>query len=132
MLLLSDIRDWLKTLGTGAENFYIGRLDAKKDKSIGIYPLKVSEPPMVALGGLEATKTSKKSISILLHWNKNAKETEIAAIELYEKILSAGPVKIGATNVNYLKLLVPEPIDVGTDDSRVYERVIQVQIYYER
>ncbi|MEG0380029.1 MAG: hypothetical protein RR614_16240, partial [Eubacterium sp.] len=61
MLLLSDIRDWIKTLNTGAENYYIGRLDAKKDKSIGIYPLKVSGTPEVALGGLNSTKTGVKS-----------------------------------------------------------------------
>ncbi|CAK7073073.1 MAG: hypothetical protein EUB_03841 [Eubacterium sp.] len=132
MLLLSDVRDWLKTLNTGANNFYIGRLDAKKDKSIGIYPLKVSGPPTVALGGLDATKTATKSISILLHWNKNAKETEIAALNLFNKLLAAGSVTIGATKVNYIKMLVPEPVDVGTDQSNVYERVIQCELYYER
>lgn len=132
MLLLSDVRDWLKTLNTGANNFYIGRLDAKKDKSIGIYPLKVSGPPTVALGGLDTTKTATKSISILLHWNKNAKETEIAALNLFEKLLSAGPVTVGSTKVYYIKMLVPEPVDVGTDDSKVYERVIQCELYYER
>lgn len=132
MLLLSDMRDWLKTLNTGANNFYIGRLDAKKDKSIGIYPLKVSGPPTVALGGLDATKTATKSISILLHWNKNAKETEIAAINLFNKLLAAGSVTIGATKVNYIKLLVPEPVDVNTDTNGVYERVIECELYYER
>lgn len=132
MLLLSDVRDWLKTLNTGANNFYIGRLDAKKDKSIGIYPLKVSGPPTVALGGLDATKTATKSVSILLHWNKNAKETEIAALNLFEKLLSAEPVTIGSTKVNYIKLLVPEPVDVNTDTNGVYERVIQCELYYER
>lgn len=132
MLLLSDVRDWLKTLNTGANNFYIGRLDAKKDKSIGIYPLKVSGPPTVALGGLDATKTATKSISILLHWNKNAKETEIAAINLFNKLLAAGSVMIGATKVNYIKMLVPEPVDVNTDTNGIYERVIQCELYYER
>lgn len=132
MLLLSDVRDWFKTLNTGANNFYIGRLDAKKDKSIGIYPLKVSGPPTVALGGLDATKTATKSVSILLHWNKNAKETEMAALNLFEKLLSAGPVTIGSTKVNYIKMLVPEPVDVNTDTNGVYERVIQCELYYER
>lgn len=132
MFLLSDVRDWFKTLNTGANNFYIGRLDAKKDKSIGIYPLKISGPPTVALGGLDATKTATKSVSILLHWNKNAKETEIAAINLFNKLLGAGSVTIGATKVNYIKMLVPEPVDVNTDSNGVYERVIQCELYYER
>lgn len=42
------------------------------------------------------------------------------------------PVQIGEMQVNYLRLLVPEPVDVGTDDAGVYERVIWVDIYYER
>ena len=28
--------------------------------------------------------------------------------------------------------LVPEPMDVGTDNKGVYERVIEFKIYYER
>ncbi|MEF9917681.1 MAG: minor capsid protein [Eubacterium sp.] len=132
MLLLSDIRDWIKTLNTGAENYYIGRLDAKKDKSIGIYPLKVSGSPEVALGGLNSTKTGVKSASILIHWTKNARETEVAAMKFYEMLLGAGSVTIGGTKVNYIKLLVPEPVDVGTDSGQVYERVIQCEFYYER
>lgn len=31
-----------------------------------------------------------------------------------------------------IELLVPEPVDVGTDNSGVYERVIELKIYYER
>lgn len=132
MLLLSDIRDWIKTLGTGAENFYIGRLDAKKDKSIGVYSLKVTGAPKVDLGGLESTKTNKKSVSFLVHWNKNARETEIAAMDFYEKLLMVGQGMVGDTKINYIKLLVPEPADVGMGDSEVYERVIQCEFYYER
>jgi len=29
-------------------------------------------------------------------------------------------------------LLVPEAIDVGTDDQNIYERVIQAIFYYEK
>ena len=35
-MTLSEIRDWLKTLGI-AENCYIGRLDNKKERSLGVY-----------------------------------------------------------------------------------------------
>ena len=36
MLTKAQIRDYLKTIFT-ADNYYIGRLDNKKDKSIGVY-----------------------------------------------------------------------------------------------
>ena len=37
ILSLKQIKDWIKTLDTGAEHFYIGKLDNKNDKSIGVY-----------------------------------------------------------------------------------------------
>lgn len=77
LLGLADIRDWIKSLNyTASENCYIGKLDNKKDKSIGVYQLKTSNETNIAIGGIDNTKTLEKSVSILIHWNKNAKETE--------------------------------------------------------
>jgi hypothetical protein len=49
MLELVEIKDWLKTLETGADNFYIGKLDNKKEKSIGVYQLKTTGLPNIAI-----------------------------------------------------------------------------------
>ena len=65
-----------------------GKLDNKKDKSIGIYQLKTSNESNVAIGGIDNTKTMEKSVSILIHWNTNAKETEQKAYEIYNKLLN--------------------------------------------
>ncbi len=156
---LADIKDWLKRLDTKtvsdvckmsikelnqtivkeltnksliADYIYIGKLDNKKEKSIGIYQLKRSNPPNIAIGGFSNTKIMEKSISILIHWNKNAKETELKAYEIYYKLLCLRDFKINNRKVNFIKLLVPEPIDVGTDSSNVYERVIEATFYYEK
>ena len=131
ILKLSDVRDWLKTLELGTDNFYIGKLDNKKDKSIGVYQLR-NNHVNVAIGGLDNTKTLEKSVSILIHWNMNAKETEEKALELYYKLLNAKEFKINNIKINYIKLLVSEPVDVGTDDKNIYERVIEATFYYEK
>ena len=131
-MTLAEVRDWLKTIST-AEHFYIGKLDAKQDKSLGVYSrAALGQPPDIALGGLSCTKTAVKQVSLLLHWNQNAKETEAAAQALFEAIQAAGTIQIGQTQVAFLQLLVPEPVDVGTDDNGVYERVIWVDFYYRR
>ena len=39
MIYLSNVRDWLKTL-ISADFYYIGKLDVKNDKSIGVYQRK--------------------------------------------------------------------------------------------
>jgi len=133
LLGLADIRDWIKTLNyTASENCYIGKLDNKKDKSIGVYQLKTSNESNVAIGGIDNTKTMEKSVSILIHWNTNAKETEQKAYEIYNKFLNAKEFVINEIKVNYIKLLVPEPVDVGTDSKNIYERVIQATFYYEK
>lgn len=131
MLGLADVRDWIKTYRI-AENYYIGKLDNKKDKSIGIYQRKTTGPPIMAIGGLETTKYDIKPISLLLHWSQNARETEEAAFLLFEQLKGITDLQIGKTHVDYIQLMVPEPQDVGTDDKGVYERVIWLDLIYER
>jgi len=71
-------------------------------------------------------------VSLLLHWNNNAKETEQAARKLFETLYSIKNVKINEHTIYIIELLTPEPIDVGTDDKGIYEQVIEVKFYYER
>lgn len=129
MIYLSDVRDWLKSV-TNAEHYYIGKLDNKQDKSIGVYSLKQSGAPARAIG--DESTYSTMFVSLLLHWNNNAKETEQAARKLFETLYSIKNVKINEHTIYIIELLTPEPIDVGTDDKGIYEQVIEVKFYYER
>lgn len=129
MIYLSDIRDWLKTLIT-AEHYYIGKLDSKQDKSIGVYQRKNPAPPIKAIG--QESSYEIKPISILIHWNKNANETERTAFELYNQLSAVSSLEINETQVHFIALLQSEPVDVGTDDNGVFERVIEFDIYYKR
>ncbi|MDY2725681.1 MAG: minor capsid protein [Anaerostipes faecalis] len=129
MLLLSDIKDWLKTVSE-AEHYYTGKLDNKKEKSIGVYQRPSYSPKRYAFGVCK--KYDVKSVSILVHWNENSKDTEMAAVELFEKIETMRQFKINDTLVYFLSMQVLEPVDVGTDDNGIYERVIWFDIYYER
>lgn len=129
-MILSDVKDWLKTLNV-AEHYYVGKLDNKQDKSLGVYQRDAGQPN-IALGGLKNSKYAVKRISLLLHWNNNAKETEIAAKELYEKLLLTHHPIIGGIQVYVISMHTAEPQDVGTDDAGIYERVIWMDIYFER
>lgn len=131
MLKLSDIREWVKTLGVG-EYFYTGKLENKKEKSVGIYHRPSYGKAEIAIGGLDATKTKSKQLSILVHWTKYSDETETAAQKLYDTIMASENVTIAGKHVDYIALDMPEPAEVGTDDAGVYERVIWLTIYYQR
>lgn len=133
MLTLKDIRQYISGLGIAEDsNIYIGKLDNKKQKSIGVYSRATSGMPGIALGGLECTTYDTKPISLLVHWNKNKDETEAAAWELFEKLRNVSSLNIGDTHIDYLRLMVPEPQDVGTDDNGVYEYVIWLDFIYQR
>lgn len=131
MITLAEVRDWIKTFNA-ANNYYIGKLDNKQENSIGIYQRKTIDGPRVAIGGRSLASYDVKSISILIHWNKNANETEKRAQYLYNRLFEAESVVIGETPIKIISLLQNEPVDVGTDDNNVYERVIELDLYYER
>ncbi|MGN1030098.1 MAG: minor capsid protein [Butyricicoccaceae bacterium] len=131
MLSLADIRDWLKGFA-GADHYYIGKLDRKQLKSIGVYQRGTPPLPHTALGGLENTSYDTKQVSLLVHWNDNARQTDEAAARLFDALRKMTRTTIADTQVYILQLDTGEPIDVGTDDSGIYERVIWITLYYER
>lgn len=128
-MTLAHIRDWLKTFGI-AEHYYIGKLDNKQDRSLGVYTLKGNGAPVTAIGTQSTYDII--GVSLLLHWNNNANETEVTARTLYEKLRTIKNFKINDKQIYMIELLVPEPIDVGTDDKGIYERVIEMNLYYEK
>lgn len=133
MLALSDIRRYIAGLGIADDNHvYIGKLDNKQQKSIGVYSRPESGPPGIALGGPECTTYDVRPVSLLVHWNKGKNETEQAAWSLFEKLRNVTSLIIGDTHINFLRLMVPEPQDVGTDDNGVYEYVIWLDFIYQR
>lgn len=133
MLQLTEIRQWIASLGIAEDqHVYMGKLDNKQQKSIGVYGRSGSGSPDIALGGLECTTYDTKRLSLLVHWTTRKAESEVAAYELFEKLRNVSSLDIGDTHINYLSLMVPEPQDVGTDDGGVYEYVIWLDLIYER
>ena len=131
MLGLVDVKDWIKTIFE-ADHYYMGKLDNKKDKSIGIYQRKNPMPPRVCLGGINLASYEVKQVSILIHWNNDANDTEKASYELFEALLGCQRVTINNIDVPFINLVTNEPVDVGTDDKGIYERVIEMDIYYKK
>lgn len=133
MLGIGDVRDYIAGLGIADNNnVYCGKLDNKKDKSIGVYNLNIQRPPQTAVGGLNNSSYRVKSISILVHWNTSVRDTEKAAEQLYNMLRDMNHITINDTKVFFTKMLVDEPVDVGTDDNGIFESVIELDIYYER
>lgn len=130
MLSLKDVADYVATLGVvNADHIWIGKLQDKVEKSIGVYPMRGSGSPHAPVGG---TDHDTKKISILVHWNKNVVDAEETAFTLFNALLSSKDVTINEKRIMFNQLLVPEPVSVGTDDNGIYEYVIETEIYYEK
>ncbi len=131
MLYLEDVRDFISGLAIAADDHvYMGKMDNKKEKSIGVYQLKQARPPTISLGNSGTYKV--KPISLLVHWSKSARETEKAAFQLYETLRIIQNVTINDATIIYIQMLQEEPVDVDMDDKQIYERVIEINIFYER
>lgn len=131
--MLAIFRDYLKSLDL-ADHYYIGKIDNAKQKTIGLY----GQPGFRRIEAIgKASSYDVAGIRILVHWNKNAKESEEAARNIFESIRYITDADIttsvsGTVHVNYLDLLEPEPTFIGTDDNGVYEYHISARLYYRR
>ena len=65
---LYEIRNWLKTLNL-FEHYYIGKLDQKPDKAIGVYQYLLLAVQIMALS--DKSSYNVKRASLLIHWNNN-------------------------------------------------------------
>ena len=131
MITLEQVTDWIEALGIG-EHFYFGKLDGNMQKAIGVYNRKEPLPAIIALGGTSNSTYNIKRISILVHWNQSASDTEESAMQLYQNIAQSSNVTIGDSKVYFIRLSQNEPIDLGTDDNGIFEYSIEFDVYYER
>lgn len=123
--MLAEFRDYLSTLDL-ADHYYVGKIDNAQHNVIGLY-----SDPSERVEAFGKTSTYEEAgFRLLLHWNKNAVETETQANLLYEKIRYITNTEMSGIYVAFLD--VDKPIFLGTDDENVYEYVINGVIYYGR
>ena len=131
-MTLKVFREWIKPQIKDLQACYSGKIDASNECIIGLYVRKGTNNK-IAIGGLECTSTANKTISILVHWNKNYDTSERKAKEIYDLLEKhvCEPTQIGGINAFFL-LKNDEPIGVGTDDNDIFEFVIDLNIIYKR
>lgn len=130
MITLAKIMDWLETQ-IECPNWYTGKIDGSKEQCIGLYNVR-GPAPNIAIGGLANTSYATKTISILVHWGKNADTAEQKAQEVYVALIGRSGFSIGGHRIIMIQMRTSEPVPVGTDDNNIYEYVIEAHIFYER
>lgn len=131
MITASDIKDYLKSHITGVNNWYSGSLRDNLEKSMCVYSKESMSNNKLAIGGKDSTSTFNQGYSVLIHWNKNAKESELKAMEVYNKFFGENPT-INNHEVVEFDMRNSNPISVGVDDNGIYEFVINFDCLYKR
>lgn len=131
MINLSDIRDYIDSLGL-ADHVYQSKMDAKQDKSIGVYNSKHSNQYQTAIGGVQLRSYGVKYATFLVHWNESPRDTENAAINLFQHLETVREEQINNKTIKFIQLLNSEPVDVGTDENGIYEMVIEAVFIYAK
>ena len=129
-MMLSDVRDYIASLGI-AEVVYMGKMDSKSEKAIGVYNSKHRRAYKTAIGGSALQSYGTKYVTLLVHWNKSPRETENATTALFEAVKTAREVEVNEQKIKFIQPLY-ELQDVGTDDAGIYEMVIEAAVIYER
>lgn len=129
-MMLSDVRNYIESLNL-ADHVYMGKMPDKQDKSIGVYNSKHEHAYSTAIGGPDLESCGTKYVTLLVHWNKSLRETEKAATALFEAIRDAKEVTVNNEKIKFIQPLY-ELQDVGTDDSGIYEMVIEAAVIFEK
>lgn len=126
-MTLEDVLELIKSI-TDADHYYCGILDAKKNKSLGVYQGRAIAYQMPIS---RARGSHTKTIKVLVHWTNDPIETEEAALEVFKALESVRVTELGDYVYDFIKLMYEEPTDVGQDSYGVFERVIEAEIYYQ-
>lgn len=140
-MLVSDVKDLIKSLNIFENetiNYYCGILDQKKEKSLGFYKEDYGDREVDVNG--QPISIKGKQIQILIHWNKNYNETEIASQKLYKALEKFNDVIIENKGyefkefkIFYIDLIDGEPLDYKKDpvtDTGVFQQGIRFRLIY--
>ena len=128
-MTLAEVRDWLRTFGL-FDNYYIGRIDGSTEHTLGVYANANVGNPVYAIGQPSSYKIN--GYKLLIHWNKNPKETQDASNALFDALTRVSGIETGNNLIYYVDLQCREPIDVGCDANDICEYVINMNIYSRR
>lgn len=128
-MTLANIMAWLKTYEL-FDACYIGKINGAKENVLGIYARGTAGRPVRALDNNSTYDIA--STKFLVHGNKDENDTQTLALQLFDILYNARKIEVGEDLVYFVDILCDEPIDVGTDANRIFEFVINADIYSKR
>ncbi len=122
------VKDYLKTIISECEKWYIGKMDENQDKAIAIYTNRRNLAKISDFKNLQSYGILP--ITLLLRWTKNYSTAEIKANEIYE-LLDCSSFFIDDYRCN-INCLYDGPIDLGSDENGIYKFSIELNLLYRK
>lgn len=129
-MTLKEYREDFKENFGWNESISIGKIDNNKEKAICFYNSKRNSEYVGVFGGIKNKSTNLKPITILLRYTKNQNDAEIMAQKIYD-FYNERSFFINLKRI-FVEMIYNEPINLGTDDSNVYEYSLELNFYEER
>lgn len=129
-MITADVKDWMKSTFSDLTNCYVGRMTETNREKLLLIRRGTSIRQHTAIGGLSNTSYSRIACNCILHWNKNAKQTEVKAKEIHDFLLSCGHPNINGYNV--VQINIRNFLDIGSDENDIYEYAIDFEVIYQR
>lgn len=105
-----------------------GFIDRNQEQAIGVYS-KNRNDPIVVYGHFGSLKS--KSISILVHWGRDADAAENVANAIYVAMeTEPGGTAIGSYRLVKFDMMDDTPVNISRDDNGICEYTIRAAIYY--
>ena len=124
----AKVKDYLKTVISECEKWYIGKMDENQEKAIAIYSNRRKLDSISNFKDLQSYGILP--ITLLLRWTKNYNLAETKANDIYE-LLDCSSFFIDDYRCN-INCLYDGPIDLGSDENGVYKFSIELNLLYRK
>ena len=122
------VKDYLKTIITDCDKWYIGKMDENQEKAISLYSNRRNLAKLSEFKNLQSYGILP--ITLLLRWTKNYNTAETKADDIYE-LLDCSSFFIDDYKCN-INCLYDGPIDLGSDENGVYKLSIELDLLYRK
>lgn len=130
MITLKEIKDYFKGNFEWDGSISIGKLNRDNEKSLCFYQSSRRKRKINTAGGKQNKSYYLKAMTITLRYTKNQNTAEEKAIDIYNFLDESN--FIFEEKRYFIQMIYNEPISVGTDQSGVYEYVIEFDCYREK
>ena len=126
--MLTKIKNYFKAQYGWKDSISIGKIDNNRDKAICIYTSNTARAAVHSWGGKSTQSHIVKPVTILLRYGKAKQAAEDVAQAVFD-FFDESQFTIDGRKVFALSDY-GGPIDLGTDESGVYEYSIELNFYF--